>query len=120
MANMTLFEKYGGFATVSRIVIAFYDKVLDSDEVGHYFEDTDMRLLIDHQTKFVSSVMGGPASFTDDMLMKVHKNFGISRSDFDEVARMMKETLSEFEVSENDIDTIMQAIESRSSVIISG
>ncbi len=114
----TLFEKYGGFSTVSRIVMAFYDKVLDSDQVGDYFEDIDMRRLIDHQTKFVASVMGGPASFTDDMLERVHARFEISREDFEEVARLLHETLREFGVEEDDVVTIMLAIEDRSSVII--
>ena len=69
---MTLFEKYGGFSTLSKVVMSFYDKVLDSDQVGDYFEDVDMKKQIDHQTKFIASIMGGPASFTDDMLRRVH------------------------------------------------
>ena len=116
---MTLFEKYGGFATVSKIVMSFYDKVLDSDQVGGYFEDIDMRQLIDHQTKFVASIMGGPASFSDDMLKRVHARFAVSRPDFDETARLLKETLVEYEMAEEDVRTVMEAIEARSSVIIS-
>ena len=44
---MTLFDKYGGFATVSKVVMSFYDRVLDSDQIGEYFEDIDMKRLID-------------------------------------------------------------------------
>lgn len=117
---MTLFEKYGGFATVSKVVMSFYDRVLDSDQVGDYFEDIDLKQLIDHQTKFVASIMGGPASFSDDMLKRVHARYEISRVDFDEVARLLRETLMEFDVEHDDIETVMFAIESRSPVIISG
>jgi hypothetical protein len=46
----TMFERYGGFATVSKVVMAFYDKALDSDVIGVYFENVDMPALIDHQT----------------------------------------------------------------------
>lgn len=60
---MTLFDKYGGFAAVSKLVMAFYDRILDSDQVGGYFEDIDMKRLIDHQTKFVASIMGGRPAF---------------------------------------------------------
>lgn len=116
---MTLFEKYGGFATISRVVMSFYDRVLDSDQVGDYFADTDMKRLIDHQTKFVASVMGGPAAFSDDMLRRVHARLEISRADFDEVATLLRATLEEFSVEPEDIDTIMYEIESRSPVIIS-
>ena len=59
---------YQGKSLGSRIVMLFYDKILDSDQVGNYFEDIDMKKLIDHQTKFVASITGGPASFSDDML----------------------------------------------------
>lgn len=31
----SLYEKYGGFAVVNRIVMAFYDALLDSDELGN-------------------------------------------------------------------------------------
>ena len=62
----TMFERYGGFATVSKVVLTFYDKAIDSDIIGKYFENVDMPALIDHQTKFVSQVMGGPASWKRD------------------------------------------------------
>lgn len=117
---MTLFDKYGGFAAVSKLVMAFYDRILDSDQVGGYFEDIDMKRLIDHQTKFVASIMGGPASFSDDMLKRVHARYEVSREDFDEVARLLRETLMEFGIEHEDIETVMFEIESRSPVIVSG
>lgn len=119
-AVVTLFDKYGGFAAVSKLVMAFYDRILDSDQVGGYFENIDMKRLIDHQTKFVASIMGGPASFSDDMLKRVHARYEVSREDFDEVARLLRETLLEFGVEHDDIETVMFEIESRSPVIVSG
>ena len=44
----TLFERYGGFAAVSKVVLAFYDRVLDDEQVGPYFDDVDLPKLIDH------------------------------------------------------------------------
>ena len=64
--------------------------------------------------------MGGPASYSDDMLRRVHARFEISRADFDEVATLLRTTLEEFDIERDDIDTIMYEIESRSPVIISG
>ncbi len=60
--SVSMFDRYGGFATVRTIVSSFYDKVLDSDRLSRFFVDIDMRALVDHQTKFVASLMGGPAS----------------------------------------------------------
>jgi len=102
----TMFEKYGGFATVSRIVSAFYDQVLDVPDLARYFAHTDMRRLIDHQTKFIASIMGGPASFSPDQLERVHANLGIAEKDYLMVAGILRETLEDFNVDESDISAI--------------
>ena len=39
------------------------DGALDSDEIGPYFDNIDMRQQIDHQTKFIASLMGGPTMY---------------------------------------------------------
>ena len=91
----SIFEKYGGFAQVSKVVMSFYDKVLDSEIIGPYFDNVDMRRLIDHQTKFIASVMGGPASFSNEALRQVHANLDIDKNSFDEMTRLLTETLTE-------------------------
>lgn len=116
--SATMFDRYGGFASVSKIVMAFYDRVLDSDIVGFYFEDTDMRALIDHQTKFISSLMGGPASYSNDVLRRVHAGLDIDRRAFDEVVALLIETLEDFEIDPDDVDEIRQAMESRAPLIV--
>lgn len=116
----TLFDKYGGFASVSKVVMSFYDKVLESDIIGPYFDEVDMRRLIDHQTKFIASVMGGPASFSDDMLARVHARFAIDRPAFDEMARLLRATLEEYEVQADDVETIMGQIEAKAHYVIAG
>ena len=51
MTEQTLYEKYGGFSNVSKIVFAFYDTLLDDDDIGPFFDDIDMAKMVDHQTK---------------------------------------------------------------------
>jgi len=114
----TMFERYGGFATVSKIVISFYDKVLDSDIVGPYFDDIDMRALIDHQTKFVAQVMGGPVEYTNEVLQSVHAKHNIDVEAFREVSSLLKETLEEFEFAPSDIRQILNEVKMRSPYIV--
>jgi truncated hemoglobin YjbI len=38
----SIFERHGGFARVSRMVMSFYDRVLDSPVISPYFAATDM------------------------------------------------------------------------------
>jgi hemoglobin len=109
----TIYEKYGGFGTVNRIVMSFYDRLLDHDELGDYFEDIDMKSLIDHQTKFISSLLGGPVSFDNDHLQRAHAHLNISSEDFDEMKNVLAETLSDHGVVAADVDTVIGAVEAR-------
>ncbi len=119
MAKGTIFERYGGFATAGKIVMAFYDRILDSDVTGPYFDDVEMPRLIDHQTKFVATVMGGPASYSDEMLEQLHRRLDVTGSAFDEMARLFRDTLEEFAMAREDIEALMKEINSRRDVIVS-
>jgi len=112
------FEKYGGFSTVSRVVMTFYDLVLDSDVVGHHFDDIDMPRLIDHQTKFVSGLMGGPASISDDRLRVVHQHIDIKAEEFDEIIHLLEEAMRHHKMDTSDISSVAREMESKRKLIV--
>ncbi|MCA8929186.1 MAG: group 1 truncated hemoglobin [Alphaproteobacteria bacterium] len=114
----SIFEKYGGFVTVSKIVMDFYDRVLDSDTAGPFFDDVDMRRQIDHQTKFIAQVMGGPAAYSNDALRRVHSHLAIDRAAFDEVAGLLEATLLEHGVDPEDVAAVMAEIHGRAHLVI--
>lgn len=114
----TVFERYGGFATVNRVVSDFYEKMLDSPVTSRYFDHIDMRRLIDHQTRFISAVMGGPASYTDDQLARAHANLGITETAFREAMDLMRDTLEEHDYEDEDIHQVMDAMLARKHVIV--
>jgi len=116
--SQSLYDKYGGFKTISRVVMLFYEMALDSDEIGHFFEDIDMPKLIDHQTKFVSSLIGGPASFSDDRIEAVHRHLNVSHDHFDEMAALFGDALAQHGVSEQDVKTALAAIEGKRAIIV--
>jgi len=114
----TMFDRYGGFASVHKLVFSFYDKMLDSDIVAPYFENTDMARLVDHQTKFVSQVMGGPVTYTNEVLDQVHRRLNIDQKALNEMARLLEETLLEDGVESGDVRKIMADIKSRQPYIV--
>jgi hemoglobin len=114
----TLFERYGGFGTVHKIVLDFYDRVLDSEVVGVYFDDIDMTALVDHQTKFISQVMGGPTSYSNEILEQVHASHRISQEAFDEMARLLEQTLLEHSFKPEDVHAVITDIRGRQSYIV--
>jgi hemoglobin len=101
--NGTTFERVGGFARVRLLVSDFYEKVLDSERLGAHFAHVDMRRLIDHQTKFISAIMGGPASFTDAQISRAHTHLGITPEEFEEMADLFRETLEDFGVESAEV-----------------
>lgn len=114
----TLYDKYGGFSTVSRIVLDFYERALDSDQIGDYFEGVDLAKLIDHQTKFVSSLLGGPASYSNDHLRQIHIDLRIGDEDFTEMAEVLSETLIDHGMSRDDASIVVNEIEARRAFIV--
>lgn len=98
--------------------MTFYEKVLDNDDVGHHFDNTEMPKLIDHQTKFVASLMGGPGEVSDERLEVVHRPFPITNAEFDIIIKLLSEALSEHRIEEGDISHIARAMESKRSLIV--
>ncbi|MDX1614499.1 MAG: group 1 truncated hemoglobin [Candidatus Promineifilaceae bacterium] len=114
----SIFERYGGMAKVSRIVLSFYNKMLDSPLTAPYFANTDMRRLIDHQTKFIASIMGGPASYSNSHLERVHEHLGITEEAFMESMTMLAETLEDHNFAEDDIRRVEGAMMGRKNYIV--
>lgn len=114
----TMFERYGGFAQVSRVVMSFYNKILSSTLLAPYFSHTDMKRLIDHQTKFVASLMGGPASYSNEHLERVHAHLGITESAFQESISLMKETLEDMDFEDEDIHQVGYEMSCRKNYIV--
>ena len=114
----SIFERYGGFAVISRIVSTFYEKMLSSPLLSPYFAKTDMKRLIDHQTKFISSLMGGPASYTAEHIERVHAHLGITEDAFMESMELMTETLEDHELESEDIQTVEDEMMSYKNFVV--
>lgn len=114
----TIFERYGGFAKLSQVVSAFYDKILESPVTSPYFAGTDMRRLVDHQTKFVASVTGGPASYTNEMLERIHVPLNVSEAAFAEMAALLQETLEDFGLADGDVQHVCREVVSRKHFVV--
>ncbi|MEP3279466.1 MAG: group 1 truncated hemoglobin [Stappiaceae bacterium] len=114
----SIFERSGGFAAISKVVINFYNRVLDSDTVGPYFENINLATLIDHQTKFIAQVMGGPVAYSDEQLKRIHEKHAINQNAFEEVAELMKQSLQEFNFPQDDINHVLGELGRRAPSIV--
>jgi hemoglobin len=110
MSSQTLYEKYGGFTTISALVNLFYQKIGNTPALDKYFENTDMAKLIDHQTKFLCMVLGGPNNYEGRQLAQAHQKLSITNEHFELVGSILKESLEEKGVEPKDIETILGVV----------
>ena len=108
--DSSLFVKYGGFSSIHGLVESFYDKMLDSELVSSYFENSNMESLIDHQTSFISSLLGGPVSFTDEHLKSVHSHLNINEEVWNEVVALLDLALLEFGMEKADSTILLNTL----------
>lgn len=113
-----IYKKYGGFSKISRIVLALYDRILDDDTIGPFFDEVDMNRIVDHQTKFISSLLGGPASYTDDQIQKMHSHLAIGPEEFEALVGILREVLAEHDFEEEDIETVILAFSGRRNLVV--
>ena len=95
----TLYEKYGGTPTVTKIVKAFYQIVLDRPNLARYFINIDMDRLIRHQIDFVFNLLGKPSKADYDMkqFKMAHSKFKITDRSFDHVAHIFVTVLHNYD-----------------------
>jgi hemoglobin len=117
-SSNTMFERYGGFPFISRVVLRFYDRVLESARLAPFFANIDMQRLVEHQAKFISQVMGGPESYTDAMLRDAHAHLAIDAAAFVEMIVLLRLTLEEFQIDPADVRLIVADLDARREQIV--
>lgn len=113
-----MFQRYGGIDRVSDLVMALYDRVLASDRLSPFFQGCDMRRLVEHQAKFISTVMGGPPSYTDEQLRDVHAHVAITAADFDEMLDHFRAAMTEQGYAPADAETVIRRLATLRRVIV--
>jgi len=116
----TMFERYGGLTFVTRFVLSFYDRVLASVRLAPLFANSEMQRLVEHQAQFISSVMGGPTSYSNTVLREVHEHLNIDDQAFDEMIFLFEATLKDFKITDTDVEVIIADLNARRMYIVNG
>lgn len=114
----SLFKKYGGAQNLKDIIDALYIKILDDDHLAPFFQDTDIEKLKDQQRSFFTFALGGSNSPPKVPLKKVHKNLPIKELHFNIFIEHLEEVLSEAQMEDEDIETIVNIINSTKGDIV--
>jgi hemoglobin len=118
-AAVTLFDKYGGVPTIAKLVRAFHKEIMLRPHLAAYFEGIDLEHLAEHTVKYIAYVMGKPAEiYTGRDMYTAHAKYHIHGMHFDEVADVLKDTLTLAGVSKPDIQTVMKRVEGLREMIV--
>lgn len=95
----SLFDKVGGAEVVEKVVNRFYDRVINDEQLGKFFEKASVDRIKSMQRQLFSVALGGPLSYQGRPLDEVHKGMGITRDDLSLYIEHLVETLQELEVA---------------------
>lgn len=115
--DLSLYDRIGGDAALNVVVDRFYRKILMDQDVRHFFDDIDMPTQLQKQKNFLKMAFGGcPAEeYTGKDLREVHERMvknGLNDVHFDKVLTHLKDSLVELDVPANEIETMMETLES--------
>ncbi len=106
LMDIPLYDRVGGDKAMEIAVDVFYRKVLQDEQVGHFFTGVDMEALRLKQKSFLAMAFGGPYHYSNQDLRASHKplieKYGLTDSHFDRVMALFKETLDELNISANE------------------
>ena len=114
----TIYDKYGGFFTLNNIIKNFYIAIKKDKNLAPYFEGVGMGKLIEHQTQFISSLVGGPQINYPLSLKDSHAHLNITEDHFNLCLSILRATLKEGLFSDEDIKVVLsEMIKSKNDII---
>jgi len=114
----SLYAAIGGEETIRAVVKDFYQMVYYDHQLQHYFEETDMNALRDHQTEFLSMITGGPSEYSGRDMQAAHAGLDISKQDFDLVVSYLERALEQNGISQAHQEQILSTVTTYETAIV--
>ena len=105
-----LYERLGGQDAITKVVDVFYEKVLADETVNHFFKETDMEKQRRHQSLFISWALGGPNQYSGRSMELAHTGMNLNEEHFGAIANHLAASLREFNVSDQDINQVLEKL----------
>ena len=77
-----------------------------------------MEKLVEHQSMFLASILGGPASYSDDELRAVHRHLEIKQDAFDCMLILLRDSLQQEGLSATNTEVVLEEFDGRRASII--
>ncbi len=117
---VSLFDKYGGVPTVTRIVKDFHERLMRRPNLRRYFEEMEVDSMIQHHIAYVSYAMGKPnQDFTMKTIHDQHMQAGVTKASFNHVTEIFLAVLEDEGVTPEDMEQIEETLKAVRGEIVS-
>ncbi|MCB0329909.1 MAG: group 1 truncated hemoglobin [Bdellovibrionales bacterium] len=108
--EQTLYDALGGKTAIEKLITTFYEKVVDDERIGKFFQGKDVQKIRAMQIEFFGAALDGPIKYTGLEIARVHSGLGISRNDFNRYVQILLQTLDELGVSSEHSTSVIDRI----------
>lgn len=115
-----LYELVGGHQTIKAATERFYEKVLEDDNLRHFFEQTDLAHLHSRQVMFISMLLGGGV-YTGKDIHLAHaqaRDYGLSEAHFDLFLKHLGTALEEVGVKPENAEKITKLLQRKRKAVL--
>lgn len=110
MSEETLYDRLGGHDGIRAVVDDFYDRLVADDDIGPFFEGSDMELLRRTQTDFLCEAAGGPETYDAAPVREAHLHVPFTPAHIQRAVELLEESLDAFDVPEADAEAVVEAV----------
>jgi hemoglobin len=115
-----LLELIGGRSTIKAATEVFYNKVLEDDNLRHFFERVDMGHIQSRQIMFISMLLGGRV-YTGKDIHDAHarsRDHGLNDGHFDLFLKHFRAALEQVGVKPENAEKVMKRLESKRATVL--
>ena len=120
MSERTLYKRLGGRDGIRAVVDDFYDRLVADEEIGPFFEGSNMELLRRTQTDFLCEAAGGPETYDAAPIREAHRHVPFTPAHIQRAVELLEESLDAFDVPEEDAETVVKAVAAYEADLLAG
>jgi hemoglobin len=106
----TLYARLGKRDGIRAVVDDFYDRLLEDEKLGPFFEDADVTRLRRTQTEFLCEAAGGPETYDAEPVRAAHLDVPFTPAHIERALELLRESLASFDVPQEDAELVVEAI----------
>ncbi|MFB6090899.1 MAG: truncated hemoglobin [Halobellus sp.] len=120
MTQSSLYERLGEREGIRAVVDDFYDRLLDDDAIGPFFEDADLEKLRRTQTDFLCEAAGGPETYDAAPVREAHLHVPFTPEHVQRAVEHLDDSLDAFDVPDEDAQLVIDAVAEYEADLLAG